>query len=446
MRQVLIALTGILIMSTFSQAADPADSQIKAALYSIERAEQQSAGLTARNQAKMKRVAGMVEDAALQLEKSGNQSHESWQSARDRLTLLQSRLEELESADEAPPTTSAPQAAQTRAGVVTPKTPAPAANPAATAPAPTPAATPKIQAAKSAHAELGDVKARYDEIEKRSRLFVPRTPNAPFQREAVLTFVQTLDAMEVQAAEDNAWLKSVVGNTKVVTESMIETLIHKTGESGRVADIERAHNDLADRLRNQFGSADFFASSVDEAKAQHFETNMGVIYDALGVLEIVDLYEKSSGVEVMDTAAKRSTYETALDGLAARTEEAIADTRFPSVRSTDATLLAAAKEVLARPEYEVGAIQRMGITYDKQRKTTAEGDIDWGAVMTTVRVTGYEWDEFAVTTAEKEGDQYFLYYNLLKFFHVGGSDVPTGKWTLGERRKSSRILKENIAK
>ena len=57
-----------------------------------------------------------------------------------------------------------------------------------------------------------------------------------------------------------------------------------------------------------------------------------------------------------------------------------------------------------------------------------------------VTVTGYKWDEFAVTTVEQVGNEYYLYYDLMKFFHRGGTDVPTGKWTLGKRRKGSRIL------
>jgi hypothetical protein len=49
-----------------------------------------------------------------------------------------------------------------------------------------------------------------------------------------------------------------------------------------------------------------------------------------------------------------------------------------------------------------------------------------------------------VTTAERVGDAYYLDCTLLKFFHAGGSDVPTGRWTLGERRRGRQILKENI--
>lgn len=56
----------------------------------------------------------------------------------------------------------------------------------------------------------------------------------------------------------------------------------------------------------------------------------------------------------------------------------------------------------------------------------------------------YKWDEFAVTTVEQVGNEYYLYYNLMKFFHRGGTDVPTGKWTLGERRKGSRILEKHV--
>ena len=161
-------------------------------------------------------------------------------------------------------------------------------------------------------------------------------------------------------------------------------------------------------------------------------------------MDVVDVYETASGVDVLDQAVKRKEYQSAVEALAIRTEETVASTRFPQVRSTGRELLAAAKEVLARPGYDVYPISRMEITYDKQTKSTAEGEIDWGAAATPVTVTGYKWDEFAVTTAENVNGKYFLYYNLFKYFHKGGTDVPTGKWTLGERWKSKRILAENI--
>ena len=53
-------------------------------------------------------------------------------------------------------------------------------------------------------------------------------------------------------------------------------------------------------------------------------------------------------------------------------------------------------------------------------------------------------DEFQVTTAELVGEEHYLFYNRLKFFHSAGSTTPTGRWILSERFRSTRILREHL--
>ena len=88
----------------------------------------------------------------------------------------------------------------------------------------------------------------------------------------------------------------------------------------------------------------------------------------------------------------------------------------------------------------------MVVNYDIHRKEKTTGDINPGTVSTTVTVYHYVWDEFQVTTAEREGDEYYLFFNRMRFYHKGDNDTPTNKWILSGRHQGRKILKKNIGK
>ncbi|MEL6823530.1 MAG: hypothetical protein AAFP70_17360 [Calditrichota bacterium] len=70
----------VMMMFAFTMSAagqEPADSQVKAALYEIERAEQQISGATPKQAAKLKRIANLLTSADSQLNASSNKSHAS---------------------------------------------------------------------------------------------------------------------------------------------------------------------------------------------------------------------------------------------------------------------------------------------------------------------------------------------------------------------------------
>ena len=310
----------------------------------------------------------------------------------------------------------------------------------------------QIKKASAAHAQLGDVKGRYDDIEKRTRTKrVPHAPTMPISREQAMEYAESLKALGKEAAEDHAYLTSIKGKTKVVYESQIDDLLHKTTYRQKT-EIPRASKILIGRLDDRLAGIDQIPGLVAKADTNNQnqmnqaprwkkELQQGIEY-----ADTAMAYEKAMGMEVIDRTNKKKAYEKTLVMIGSKAQAGLQSVRFPKVRSTNAELLKAAKTVLSNPSYKVNPIERMEITYDKQTKKSSEGDIDFGAAQTNVTVTRYKWDEFAVTTVEKVGDKYFLYSNLMKFFHEGGTDVPTGKWTLGKRHQGSQILKENIHK
>ena len=222
--------------------------------------------------------------------------------------------------------------------------------------------------------------------------------------------------------------------------------------------VVRAHTELARRIWNQVEAVSWRIKQAAETDPENEDHRMNRLlnqekYDkavkglraGLHAIELADVHKAASTVpEYKDYSAVRASIAEALSTLQGKHEKALAWNTFPKIRSQDFKLLAAAREVLSDPKLGANRIARMEITYDKQRKTRREGSVSFGAVSADVSVSRYVWDEFAVTTAEKVGDRYYLFSNLFKFFHQGGTDVPVGRWVLGERRKGMRILAGKI--
>ncbi len=122
--------------------------------------------------------------------------------------------------------------------------------------------------------------------------------------------------------------------------------------------------------------------------------------------------------------------------------------RMPKPAEHDKSMIEAAKKTLADPRYDsINPILSMVINSPKRRKEIVETDVRGtvtGAEATSIHKV---WDQFQVTTAEETGpDEYYLFHTMLKYFHKGGPNTPTGRWLISGRHKGVQILKENIDK
>ncbi len=144
------------------------------------------------------------------------------------------------------------------------------------------------------------------------------------------------------------------------------------------------------------------------------------------------------GKEDPQTLADIETIKQMKVKLAGGVEESIRNNRMPEARSEDPELLAIAKDAIARGAkyWEIGPYERMVINYKRNRKREGR----WHD--TTFRV--YDWDEFQVTIAEQDGDDYWTRTAMLKNYRD-----PAGKlteWKVVSSRRWNKILKENINK
>ncbi len=497
---VLLALTVQPVV-----ASDPVDNQVKAAIYDIGRAESQISGLTNRQAPKARRISSMIESAQAQLDASSNQQDSSWLDASKRLQALSARLDTVMQPEASATTANTPSKTEAQPEAPAPATNMPSevdmgilatierqldgfarqmqefsqsdytrlrpqlearinqfksqygqlqnqAHPVAIAVAQKVIGIEQhiqgqITTLAAQETALGDVAAKVEDIRKRANPSNQswqerQVPDAPFTREIIRNFAQKLAATRDAANRDLHYLRSVEGKTSQVAPSTMQDTIATV--TSQLDGVERDADLLTSRIEGKLAGHDQIDTYLNNVPVYRVGQQVDSLQQGISLLAIVNEFNEILGRDIVDTTARRARYTGAINQLMAKAASAVDEARFPKIRSADPELLAAAQEVLSREEYDVNTIARMGITYDIQRKHVTEGDVDWGAVSTTVTVTGYEWDEYAVTTVEEVNGQYFLFNNLFKFFHQGGTDVPTGKWTLGERRQGIQILQENI--
>jgi hypothetical protein len=182
---------------------------------------------------------------------------------------------------------------------------------------------------------------------------------------------------------------------------------------------------------------------LGEGRYDETLSNLG---NGLAAVELAAAFDSAMGrSDAPNRAAQEQALQAAIGSWEDKFAQSLGAARLPEARSTDLDLLAAAAEVLARPQYGY-QYERMVINYDLHRKEKKTGDIEADLAQETATVTIYHyiWDEFQVTTAEQVGDQHYLFYNRLRYYYQGDNDTPIERWILSGRHQGHRILPENI--
>ncbi|MCP5023708.1 MAG: hypothetical protein GY930_18315 [bacterium] len=148
-----------------------------------------------------------------------------------------------------------------------------------------------------------------------------------------------------------------------------------------------------------------------------------------------------------DRAVQRQRIRTAMTHLKQCAVAALGSVRMPAVASTDAGLTIIAKRVLNLPKDNISKWERMVISRDKRHHERRRGWIEPGSVNTLdLTIYTYTWDDFTVTTAEKRGDELWLFSNQFENYGSGDSTTTTGEWYLAARTELTRILPANLDK
>jgi len=288
---------------------------------------------------------------------------------------------------------------------------------------------------------------------------LPQTIEPPFTVPQVASWtIELLRWRDVELATDTAFLDEAAKNAAVDQQhvSRLRGWLDE-GWRRRIAELgqtvrSRIEGDVADGKR----FADFVLETDPKDKDQvanrilgkgRFDENIARLRAAERAVAIAAAFDRvTTGAEGEDRRAATAHVQKAAEHLRNLAVVCLDAVRMPPPASTNAELLAIAAEALKNPVYGAGAAERMVINADRTHHERRDGWIKSEAGATTVTIHTYVWDQFQVTTAERLGDDVWLFANTLKHFTSGDPTTAVGRWVLADRIQLTRILPENVGK
>lgn len=148
-----------------------------------------------------------------------------------------------------------------------------------------------------------------------------------------------------------------------------------------------------------------------------------------------------------DRRAQAAKVEKAMAYLQKLAVDCLDQVRMPKAASTDEALLKIAAETLKASDNKVEGWERMVINVDKERREKRQAYVRGeSANSASIEYYHYIWDQFQVTTAERQGDKVWMYATTFCNYSSGGSTTPLNRWFVSARIQLTPILPENIAK
>jgi hypothetical protein len=108
----------------------------------------------------------------------------------------------------------------------------------------------------------------------------------------------------------------------------------------------------------------------------------------------------------------------------------------------DAELRKIAEATLKDPKYGAKEWKRLIVNSPKQHKQFSVFEIRGREIVGV----DYDYDFFQATTIEPEGNDLFLFHNVIAFYNSGAPTTPLKKWVVRERFRGARIVPENVDK
>lgn len=302
----------------------------------------------------------------------------------------------------------------------------------------------------------------------------PADIDAPFHEGQVRAWAQQMRQMRsVDLPKDIAYLQGVADNVALKQNAVSSQLSNLTVSVGRqLQEIEwKVRERIASRVEEGMRNADWILETnpMDRNHVLNrilgkgrFDENMQRLRDYENAVAMAGVYDDAMGSPCVmgpamvdpnappppqpDRKAQAAKIQMAIAHLKQCAESALHAVRMPKAASTDAELLKIAAETLQKEKYEIAGWERLVINTPKTHKEKREAWFQPGTVTSTLSFYTYSWDQFQVTTAEKHGDEIWLYANTLKRYESGDTTTPVGEWILSRRFELTRILPENLDK
>lgn len=300
---------------------------------------------------------------------------------------------------------------------------------------------------------LATLDAKYDAAN------LPAAVEPPFTEDALRAWATTVQRWrDTEIPADQQFLDDAAKNAAVDQQhvSRLRSWLDE-GWRRRLAEIQQAvrsrlESDVAEGQR----VAEFVLATDPQDKDQvanrilgkgRFDENLLRLQHAAAAVAAARVLDAVlPGDVAVDRDAQAALATKAMEHLRRLAVVCLDAVRMPPAASTDAELLRIAASILSSPEHGVPAAERMVINADKVRHERREGQLSPDTNRVTVTVHTWRWDQFQVTSAEKQGDEVWLWVNTLKRFESGGPTTPIGRWILADRFQLTRILPENVGK
>ena len=285
---------------------------------------------------------------------------------------------------------------------------------------------------------------------------IPPALNQNLTIQSVAEYARAWKLINDQLPYDIQWLKELDGRSVPGADNIQVQKIDNTKKSQLDWLENRLPNQLADSAKY---TRQFISGCIDPIMWQHIskaadcdmsdssqvrnvlgrpelnETRAQQIRQVAEGFEAAILFDNLLGIE-SDWSQKKNAFRE----MVLRYQEklaAAAEAIQPPEDIGDSELRKIAQQVMTDKQYRFPKPVRIIVNAPKRSSGKDHYTIDFGE--RSIEKSAYRWDEFQVATIEKEGDQYFLYYNTLLNYEVGPHTVPTGKWVLGPRHKSAPI-------
>lgn len=303
-----------------------------------------------------------------------------------------------------------------------------------------------------------EISARLDGlVAKYSDKNAPSRIEKPYTEAQVRAWARDLQyRLTVALPADLEWLQGVSGNVVVGSnrfgsvDSSLRVSVQRGLEGSRKHIVERLDGDAALGVE----AAEWILETDPTDKNQvlqrvlgkgAFDENLLRLRDgehAVQMASVID--EELARKDHPDRKAQTKTMQEAIKHLQGLVRLTLSEVRLPKAASTDAGLLKIAAETLGRDKYEVAGWKALVINSDVREEVRREAWFDPGTVRSTITFYDYKWKQFQVTTAEKVGEEYWLFSNTLKFYESGDRTTPVGEWILSSRMELTPILEENL--
>ncbi|MCR9245821.1 MAG: hypothetical protein NXI31_12385 [bacterium] len=290
---------------------------------------------------------------------------------------------------------------------------------------------------------------------------LPGPMHWPFELDKLRSWAERTQAVLKQVPADVAVLQRASQHSQLGRKA--KSLLHRVQH-----DIPRQLGEFAQQVRYQCDTA--VKDSLRVAKLlreispddKNAITNRVLLNGALErnvatLQKGMDAVDQAAALDIAfaaedapDRKAQRDEIEGTIGVLRKLAKSALTEVRMPrGVKLADEELKklqAVAATTLAKKKYGTHPIQKLVVTSKLQRKEKTEGDVR--GTVTGARITTYHyvWDQFHVVTAEKVGDEVWVYHNLLKYYHSSDTVTPQDVWILSRRFQGTQILAENVDK